>query len=115
MKARGSALAVAALVFAACACGSSGPASTASALPPDPYHAYTRPGPWAAGVAVLANGPERVVVWYPADPASVRGRARYSYHVRSWLPAQVAARVPAGVHDSVGTEAYLGVPASRAG
>jgi dienelactone hydrolase len=115
VKARGSALAMAVLVFAACACGSARPASTASALLPDPYHAYTRPGPWAAGVALLANGPERVVVWYPADPASARGRPHYSYRVRSWLPPQVAARVPAGVHDSVETEAYLGVPASRAG
>ncbi|HEX3841909.1 MAG TPA: dienelactone hydrolase family protein [Acidimicrobiales bacterium] len=70
--------------------------------PPGPYDL---PGPFAAGVTTLnlAGGP--VDVWYPIDHGSTAGATRASYDLRDWLPAALAARVPARL-GAFTTDAY---------
>ena len=73
---------------------------------------FVHPGPFAAGEATLAlpGGGAPVEVWYPATPASVKGRPPATYDIGDWLPAALKARLPKGFSLSYPTGAYRGVP-----
>jgi dienelactone hydrolase len=85
--------------------------SVAQAAPTSPASGF---GPFVAGTATVSLPYTKVVVWYPAAPRSARGRPRYRYDIRDWLPASVAQRVTPGAFTFT-TDAYQGIPASRAG
>jgi dienelactone hydrolase len=75
---------------------------------------FARPGPFVAGVATVSLPYTKVELWYPADPASARGRTRSTYDLRDWLPAALAARVTPGDFTFT-TDAYRGVPVAQSG
>ncbi|MGH9096697.1 MAG: hypothetical protein ACRDWB_04670 [Acidimicrobiales bacterium] len=79
-----------------------------------PASPYAHPGPFAAGVTTeqLPGGP--VEVWYPIDRAAAQGHPRATYDLRSWLPPDLATRVPVGTGSFV-TDAYRDVAASKLG
>ena len=110
------ALAGAGLGLAACSSatrpgtkGSSGPGGS-SPVGSDQYTRYAGSGPYAAGTYLFRLHGDTVVTWYPASPASVKGRHKASYRLRSWLPAAIATLVPASFPDVVSEDAYTGVP-----
>ncbi len=67
-----------------------------------------------AGVTTVSLPYTKVELWYPADPASARGRTKSTYDIRDWLPASIAARVTPGIFTFT-TDAYRGIPVSRSG
>jgi dienelactone hydrolase len=77
-------------------------------------------GPFVAGTMTISlpstkvMPSTKVVVWYPAAPASAQGHARYTYDVRDWLPRSVAQRVTPGEFTYT-ADAYQGIAPSRAG
>lgn len=80
--------------------------------------AYAETGPYAAGVTTLDVGGVAVDVWYPADPRSVEGRRRATYHLTDWVPSSfdaVVATIPPGLEPPFRTNAYRDVRASRRG
>ncbi|HWE68817.1 MAG TPA: hypothetical protein VG205_00570 [Acidimicrobiales bacterium] len=81
---------------------SSGKGVVSGGSPPGPY---ALPGPYAAGVTTLNLAGRPVEVWYPIEPGRSAAATRASYDLRDWLPAALAARVPAGL-GSFTTDAY---------
>lgn len=81
--------------------------------PSNSYTEFSAQGPYAAGTAQFEIANDRVVVWYPVAKASVAGRTHYTYRLRSWMPASVAAAIPSTFDDSVTEDAYRGVAVAR--
>lgn len=74
------------------------------------YTRFSVPGPYAAGTAQFDVNGDPVVVWYPVDKSDVTGSSKYTYHLRSWVPASFAALIPASFPDGVKEDAYQNVP-----
>jgi dienelactone hydrolase len=89
---------------------------TTSVPAPSSTAPYAAPGPFVAGQAELhlADG-RRVVVWYPADPASAAGRQQAHFDLASTLPASYQAKIPAADRPVYSYAAYPGVAPSTKG
>ena len=92
--------------------------STPTAAPP-PYQNH---GPDTVGVTTLdlgSAGPvfgERLAtVYYPADPSTVIGHAKFSYTEASTLPVSLQGILPAQYNTTTNVNAYSDVPASKKG
>jgi Chlorophyllase enzyme len=59
-------------------------------------------GPWDVGVRTVKIGRLTVELMYPAKPGSSAGKAETTYDIRSWLPQQEVAKVPADHSPAVG-------------
>jgi len=106
------------LLVVASACSSSKPTSSVSpgasttTPPPDPAP-YAKKGAYGVGVTTLhLAGGRRVVVWYPADPATTTGHKRQSIDVASMLSPALQAKVPAVDRILYSDNAYLDAPAA---
>jgi dienelactone hydrolase len=99
---------VALLAASAAACGSSTAAGSSGSSSTE----FAANGPYAAGTVHYLVAGDPVVVWYPAAKSGVTGRQRYTYHLRSWVPAAIRNLVPASLADGVTEGAYEGVPAA---
>lgn len=113
-KARTAALVATVLMIVLAGCSSSTPAAT-----PLPYQ---HTGPDTVGVTTLdlgSAGPvfgERLAtVYYPANPSTVAGHARFSYTEASTLPAALQGIVPAKYNTTTTVDAYSDPPASTKG
>jgi dienelactone hydrolase len=113
-RARTAALMATVLMIVLAGCSSSTPAAT-----PLPYQ---HSGPDTVGVTTLdlgSAGPvfgERLAtVYYPADPSTVAGHARFSYTEASTLPAALQGIVPAKYNTTTTVDAYSDPPASTKG
>ncbi len=75
---------------------------------------YAHPGPYAVGERTmrLPTG-ARVEVWYPARRAAVAGLPTASYDVVDWLPAFLAALVPADASVAYPSGGVRAVPVAR--
>ncbi|MHB8219167.1 MAG: alpha/beta hydrolase family protein [Acidimicrobiales bacterium] len=82
---------------------------TVSSLGPT---SFVDPGPFAAGEATitLPSDGAPVEIWYPAPPASARGRPQATYNVATWLPPALKALLPPGFGVRYRTGAYRGLP-----
>jgi dienelactone hydrolase len=101
--------AVAGALLAGCSTtqpGNSQPATTVT------YRTYSVPGPYPVGTFEYDVAGDEVVVWYPAEPAAVVGRSKYTYHLRQWLPSLIRSLVPASFADGVPEDAYWGATAA---
>jgi dienelactone hydrolase len=105
---------VAAIEFAGCGSTTAkSPPSTAATTTTVPAAAFTRyagAGPYAAGTFSTHVGTDAVVIWYPAPLSSAAGKAKYVYHVRSFLPAVFQKLIPKSFPDGVTEDAYAGLP-----
>lgn len=90
------------------ACGNSSPGRHA-----DAYTEFSAPGPYVSGTEQIEVNGDPVVVWYPADKASVVGLSKYTYHLRSWVPPSIADLVPSSFADGVEEDAYRDVPMAK--
>jgi dienelactone hydrolase len=75
-----------------------------------PYTEFSKPGPYTAGTSQFDVGGDPVVVWYPVSKMASAGHAKYAYHLRAWVPASIAALVPASFNDRVDEDAYESLP-----
>jgi len=112
------ALVAAALLVAGCSSSKSNADGSTikvsvSGAPSEPV--FTQRGPYAAGVTTLQLGDRRVEVWYPVDPNAVKGKTADAYSIATWLPPEVAAKIPADQQATFPTKAYRDVPASKKG
>jgi len=93
-------------------CGTSSPATSG----PGPAHvtitSFARPGPYAAGtVRVTMGDGDPAQVWYPVEKAAVRRMPKYTYTLKSWVPASIADNpLLASLPDAVPTSSYLDAP-----
>jgi dienelactone hydrolase len=102
-----------ALIAAACSSGgSSGSVGNSgnggAAIPASADTRYSVPGPYAAGTDrfTMPNG-NGVQIWYPVAPSAVKGKAPYTYEVKSWFPGALAANPAlASLPDTVPTDSY---------
>lgn len=112
-------------LFLAAGCSSStpsttnvGPSKRASATttttvaPADPAP-YAKKGSFAVGYTTLhlAAG-RRVVVWYPADPATTAGHKQEIIDLGGFLSPDLQAKIPAGFRPLYKTDAYENAPAA---
>jgi dienelactone hydrolase len=73
---------------------------------------FAQSGPHVAGVTTLTRAGIPVEVWYPADPGAEAGLSRDVYDLRSWLPQELAAKIPEEEAPLHTTDAYRDLPAS---
>ncbi len=73
---------------------------------------FTKPGPLGVGETTLTLPTDGapVEVWYPATPASVKGKAEATYDVSTWLPPSLKKLIPAGYSVSYPSGGVAGVP-----
>ena len=73
---------------------------------------FTKPGPLGVGETTLTLPTDGapVEVWYPATPASVKGKAGATYDVSTWLPPSLKKLIPAGYSVSYPSGGVAGVP-----
>jgi dienelactone hydrolase len=84
----------------ALACGDGEPAPDPTCGGAAPYAAR---GPWSVGVLTLTRGSTVVEVWYPTTRGPQSGTS--AYDLRDWLPADVAAKLPATEPTTYATDA----------
>jgi dienelactone hydrolase len=121
--------AVGALALSAAACSSTASAPPVAAGPHDAVPAtpashqdtaFAANGPYKPGVA-FETTPEgdTVVVYYPVDPASTVGKARYVINLLRWYTGSPTAPIPAGLPSNLpttlATDSYMHVPVSARG
>jgi dienelactone hydrolase len=86
----------------------------------NPYTAFSKNGPYKAGVANQTT-PEgdTLVITYPVDPASTAGKPTYTVNLLRWFTGSPTAPIPAGLPQNLpttlATDAYMGVPISTKG
>ena len=73
---------------------------------------FTKLGPLGVGETTLALPTDGapVEVWYPATPASVKGKPEATYDVSTWLPPSLKKLIPAGYSVSYPSGGVAGVP-----
>jgi len=101
-----------ALALLAAACSSNATGTPSTTVPHVTVTSFSVPGPYAAGTArlTMANG-DPVQVWYPVDKSAVKGRATYTYSLKSWVPASLANNpVLSKLPNTVPTDSYLNAP-----
>ncbi len=88
----------------------------AGAATTKPVAVFSKHGPYAVGVKTVTIGDRKAEIWYPASPASVKGKHRDVYEIARWLP-QGLQDLLASKHVTAPftTDAYRGVPASTKG
>jgi predicted dienelactone hydrolase len=74
---------------------------------------YARKGAYAVGYTTLhLAGGRRVVVWYPANPATIAGHPQESIDLASLLTPALQAKIPAVDRVQYKTDAYENAPAA---
>ncbi len=73
---------------------------------------FTRTGPLGVGETTLTLSTDGapVEVWYPATPASVKGKPRATYDITSWLPPSLKKLIPTGYSVSYPSGGVVGAP-----
>jgi predicted dienelactone hydrolase len=111
-------VALAAVTILAAGCSASSKSTTVSqgpsttATPPNPAP-YAKKGPYAVGYTTLhLAGGRRVVVWYPANPASTAGHTQESIDLASLLSPALQAKIPAADRVQYKADAYEDAPAA---
>jgi predicted dienelactone hydrolase len=109
---------VAALLFLAASCGSSKPSAnvsggTTTTAAPTAAAPYAEKGPYAVGYTTLhLAGGRRVVVWYPAVPATAAGHTQESIDLSGMLSPELKAKVPLVDRVLYEADAYEDAPAA---
>jgi dienelactone hydrolase len=104
-----------AMAAVAAGCGSDS-APTTSSTP-----AYQSHGPHPVGVTTLdigsagSLGERLATVFYPADPTTVTGHAKFSYSEASTLPTALQPILPAAYNTTTTFDAYADAPGSSSG
>ncbi len=103
----------AALIAAGCAGSSKAvPTATTRPVPADPAP-YAKRGSFAVGYTTLhLAGGRRVVVWYPADPATTAGHTAETIDIASLLSPALQAKIPAGRRPLYKADAFENAPAA---
>ncbi len=108
---------VAALGVAGCGSSSKStaniaPGPTTTVAPPNPAP-YAKTGVYAVGFTTLhLAGGRRVVVWYPANPATTAGHTQESIDLASLLTPALQAKIPAVDRVKYKAQAYENAPAA---
>lgn len=85
---------------------------TTAPKPADPAP-YAKTGSFAVGYTTLhLAGNRRVVVWYPADPATTAGHPQETFDIASLLSPALQAKIPAGDRVLYKADAYENAPAA---
>ena len=73
---------------------------------------FTKTGPLGVGETTLTLPTDGapVEVWYPATPASVKGKPEATYDISNWLPPTLKKLIPAGYSVSYPSGGVVGVP-----
>ena len=108
----GAALGLALLVAAGCSSSKPAATTTTRPVPPDPAP-YAKKGSFAVGYTTLRlAGGRRVVVWYPADPATTAGHTQETIDLASLLTPALQAKVPAADRVKYRADAFEDAPAA---
>ena len=90
----------------------SSPASVTTTTPSNPAP-YAKPGAYAVGYTTLhLAGGRRVVVWYPANPATTTGHTHETIDIGGLLSPALQAKIPASDRVLYPANAYQDAPAS---
>ena len=92
--------------------GSTAAGPTTTSAPADPAP-YAKKGAYAVGYTTLhLAGGRRVVVWYPADPATIAGHTQESIDLAALLSPALQAKIPASDRVKYKADAYENAPAA---